>query len=84
MSSSAGILGSTSMSSSRSPGLLRRLIMFSLFVAGIVLWLSILGEARTDFPFELMLGLAVTVVGLGDGVISAASRSAASAMRLRT
>jgi len=42
--------------------------MFSLFVAGIVLWLSILGEARTDFPFELMLGLAVTVVGLGSGL----------------
>ncbi len=47
---------------------LRRLIMLFLFIAGIVLWLTVLQQARPDFPDLLMQIFSVSAVGLASGL----------------
>jgi len=47
--------------------LFRRLIILFLFTAGIVLWLTVLYQAKSDFPYLLMLIFSVTAVGLASG-----------------
>lgn len=48
--------------------MLRRLILLFLFTAGVVLWLTLLYQAKPDFPFLLMLIFLVSAVGLASGL----------------
>lgn len=47
---------------------MRRILLLLLFITGIVLWLVVLYQSKTQFPKLLMEILAVSAIGLGAGL----------------
>ena len=47
---------------------MRRLFILFLFIAGIVLWLTVLYQSKADFPELLMQIFAVSAIGLASGM----------------
>jgi hypothetical protein len=46
---------------------LRKIILLFLYTIGFLLWLTVLYQAKTDFPFQLILVFSVSAVGLASG-----------------
>ena len=68
MADRAAAMDSSFPSTAWRPSLLRRLILLFLFTAGVVFWLTLLYQAKPDFPFLLILILSVSAIGLACGL----------------